>query len=369
MIFVFAACILIGLWGCRPAARGTFNENCLSVRTTTCINGVFVLLVMLSHFYQYAAGYLTSAADEMYAQVRTDMGQTVVVTFFLFSGFGIMEQIKKRRQPYVNTIITHRLLKVLLHFDIAVLIFWVTEMLIGQTDSIPDLLLAMTAWTKLSIGNSNWFIFTTLCMYAVVFISFMVFRRSDVLALISVMLLTCVYVVLMLNSENYASRWYNTVFCFAAGMWLSYFRPALHRFFNKYKLAYYPAFVICLGVTAAVYMICGNVITGTASNLLYNVYAIGFALIPVLFAMKFTVGNRVTEWLGKHTFSIYILQRIPYIVFKDIGLHKVNVWLYFVVCIVSTVLIAWIFDMVIGRLDSLIWRGSSKRRMTADKAV
>lgn len=367
MIFIFAACILVGLLGCRPVARGTFNKDCLSVRTTTCINGVFVLLVMLSHFYQYAGGYLVSPADGMYADVRAALGQTVVVTFFFFSGFGIMEQIKKRRQSYVKTMITHRFLKVLLHFDIAILIFWVVGMLIGQRDSLPDLLVALTAWSKLSVGNSNWFIFTTLCMYVAVYISFMIFRRNDLFALICMTLLTGVYVVLMLNSVNNASRWYNTVFCFAAGMWLSYFKERAGNFFERYKSAYYPIFVACIGLTAAVYMICG-MLTDVWSALLYNVYSICFVLVIILFAMKFTVGNRVTYWLGKHTFSIYILQRIPYIVFRYLGLREVNVWLYFAVCAVSTILIAWVFDLLVGRLDSIIWRSGLKKPGSAKTA-
>ena len=47
--------------------------------------------------------------------------------------------------------------------------------------------------------------------------------------------------------------------------------------------------------------------------------ALCFALLVVFGSMKFTVHNRVLEWLGKHTFEIFILQRLPMKVLSKAG--------------------------------------------------
>lgn len=85
-------------------------EESLTVSRTTCVNGIFVLLVFLSHFCQYMD---TSALPffQPYLLLRSILGQLIVAPFLFYSGYGVSEQIKKRGIEYVNAIPKSRMLK------------------------------------------------------------------------------------------------------------------------------------------------------------------------------------------------------------------------------------------------------------------
>jgi len=62
------------------------------------------MLIFLSHAEQYFK--LDSAYDTAYAAVSEHMGQLVVVMFFFYSGYGMMESVKKKGSSYVSRIMT-----------------------------------------------------------------------------------------------------------------------------------------------------------------------------------------------------------------------------------------------------------------------
>lgn len=356
LIILFFLCFLILFWKIkkRPAA-----STPLAPSVTTSINGVFVLLVMISHFYQYAGSYLTSDFDMLYKSARYILGQGVVATFLFFSGYGMMEQMQKKKRAYARRILLDRLPKVLLHFDIAIFLFFLMGLGFGHTETPMSMIKALLGWSKLSVGNSNWFIFTTLCLYVIVFIAFFFYREKPLPCLLATTALTFGYVFLMVHSENNISRFYNTVFCFVIGMWFSYLKEPFYRFVRKHIACYLMAMVACVGIGVGAYILCRGKDT-TFYHLLYNLYALAIAFFFVLLAEKFSFGNPILLWLGKHTFPVYILQRIPYILFKEWGLLEFNLPLYFIACVVCTLLFAYLFNRFTEWLDGLIWKKKAK---------
>ena len=352
MIFLFLACLAPAFVGLRWRRA---DEDPLAPAVTSSINGIFVLLVMLSHFYQYAGSYLQSAPDAWYAGVRSVMGQIIVSTFLFFSGYGIMHQITKKKRPYARKILTDRLLKVLLHFDLALLLFLGLGFCFGYKNDLATVLKAVIAWSKLSVGNSNWFIFTTFCLYIIVFLAFFFYKEKPLPCLLAVTVLTFVYIALILCSENDSSRFYNTVFCFVGGMWFSYLKEPIRRFWRKSLLCYVGSLAVTVAVGVGSFLLCYGK-GAPIYHLLYNLYALAVAMLFTMLAEKLVFGNRLLLWLGKYTFPIYILQRVPYILFRELGLLAYNRILYMIVCVAGTVLFAVGFQYLTDRLDALIWR-------------
>ncbi|MBE6638230.1 MAG: acyltransferase [Ruminococcaceae bacterium] len=352
MIFLFILCFGILFIGVRKRAKG---ENPLAPAVTTSINGIFVLMVMLTHFYQYAGKYLTSLPNTAYGTARFIMGQTVVATFLFFSGYGMMEQISKKKQSYARSIFKNRFLKVLFHFDLALILFIIMGIVFKRPDKPLKILTSLIGWSKLSIGNSNWFMFTTFCLYIIVFIAFFRYDEKKPIRSLSIMTaLVGIYILLICLSPNNSSRFYNTVFCFVVGMWFSHFKNHFFAFIRKSKKNYIFSLILCVAVGTVFAILC----TGhenVVCNLLYNFYALAVAFFFILLAEKLTFGNKVLLWLGKYTFPIYILQRIPYILFREVGLLTYSIPLYFIVCVVSTLILAYCFQHLTNWLDRLIW--------------
>ena len=76
---------------------------------------------------------------------------------------------------------------------------------------------------------------------------------------------------------------------------------------------------------------------------IYNICAVSFVCVIVCLCMKFTFSNRFYTFIGSHVFWIYILQRIPMIIFQN----KINnYYIYFVVCFVITILLSIVFKRI-----------------------
>ena len=112
MFYLFIIYILICLYKIDFKNIESHNDECLTVKSTTMINGVFVIMIIFSHFNQYVI--YTNSLDVIYYEIFKKIGQLMVTTFFLYSGYGIYESIKKKGKDYINGFIKHRFLKVFL---------------------------------------------------------------------------------------------------------------------------------------------------------------------------------------------------------------------------------------------------------------
>ena len=113
------------------AAEGQFHTDYLSKSNTTAINGIFVVLVFLCHFAQYVK-FSPDFIDQSFVFFKSHLGQLVVTTFLFFSGYGIICSISKKGSDYIKSIPKKRFLSVLIHFDIAVILFMVVNVLLGK---------------------------------------------------------------------------------------------------------------------------------------------------------------------------------------------------------------------------------------------
>lgn len=76
-------------------------EYSLSVPQTTCIKGIFVVLIFLSHSCQYI-DTKTLPFFRLYLLLGSILGQLIVAPFLFYSGYGVMEQIKDKGESYVD---------------------------------------------------------------------------------------------------------------------------------------------------------------------------------------------------------------------------------------------------------------------------
>ena len=310
-------------------------EHALSISQTTCINGIFVILVFLSHFCQYVD---TSSMPyfQPYLFLRSHLGQLIVAPFLFYSGYGIMEQIKTKGNRYVNDIPRKRIIKTWLHFALAIVLFLLVDLFIEAHYPIKQIILSFFAWE--SVGNSNWYIFAILCMYIATYVAFKCCSQKKT-SIILVGAFSCIYIVTMHFFKD-GSWWYDTVLCYPAGMALSYSKDKFMRCIERYKL---PALITCALITLFLYMLQGNIIA-------HELLAILFCLDIILICSIIRIENQVLLFLGKHTFEIYILQRIPMILLQNrIG----GGYAYLILSFLSTIAIAVVFRKLERKVDLL----------------
>ena len=184
-IFILIAIICSGL---TAAKKNEFFKDYCSPKNTATINGIFSVLIFLSHSVQYLK--LDGVLDGPYFDLRKFLGQLVVVTYLFYSGYGIMESARKKGTAYIKDMPKNRLFKLWYHFGIVVILYIITAFITGRKLDLLKTILAFTGLT--SVGNSNWYMFVTFAMYIIIIVSFLMFRKSNVLALG----LTCVLTLL-----------------------------------------------------------------------------------------------------------------------------------------------------------------------------
>ena len=299
-------------------------KRALDKEQTTCINGMFVVLVFLSHFGQY---------ERMpWNKPILAIGQLMVAPFLFFSGYGIMEQIKKKGDEYIDHMPRKRIFKFYIHFSMALCIYLLLSFILDKDYSLSRIIWSFTALS--SIGNSNWYVFAILAMYIIVYISFKCFRKNGIA---SCAIMTFFYIILMKAFKG-QDWWYNIILCFPAGMVLSKYKDKVYSIIRK------PIFFVCMLILALVLYIFHLCIFA------YEVIAISLCFLIVDICAYKEIKNDLFQFLGQYVFEIYILQRVSMIIFK----RYFHEWIYFLICIVVTFGLAYVFKRLETKIDMLI---------------
>ena len=337
MIAFYAGILILCFWKISFSKKRFFNDF-LQRDQCDSIKGIFILLVFVRHILQYiiASGYDFSALpDQLFLKIDKELDQLIVVMFLFYSGDGIMESIFKKKTDYVKSMPLKRILPTILNFDVAVLAFFVLNLLIGREMSVSEVLLSFTGWD--SIGNSNWYIFVIVLCYAIVWLSFFITSKAQALnpqrALVFASFLFIIALIILALTKK--EWWYNTIFAFDAGLLFSYFKekiiPTLQK---KYGLVFF---------LSAIAFIALHLLHKRIPSPLFNLECIIFALGVVLITMKVKIKNPALLWLGEHLFPLYIYQRLAMIALSRIddgAFVKSNPLVYMLICCAIMILIA-----------------------------
>ncbi len=307
-------------------------EEYISPSQTSAINGIFVMFVFLRHFKQYIE---LGRYDAYFKACDSWLGQLIVTTFLFYSGYGIMYSIM-HKDNYVRTI-PKRALKLLIRFDVAIILFLIVGLIIGKHYPLQRILLSFTGWK--SVGNSNWYIFVVLCLYVFTFVAGIILKNKYLL--IALFVAACglgyIFVVSLLGKGTY---WYDTILCYPAGMLFAVNADKINSILKKSMAGRVLSIIFTFVLFILCYNLRSNISDPYAKVLMYELTAIFFVLFIVALTTVFVVSNAVLVWLGRFVFEIYILQRIPMILLKD----KIpGTGLYFALCFAITLVISVIF--------------------------
>lgn len=347
LVFILVLAFLI-CSGLTVAKKDEFYRDYISPQNTNTINAIFSVLIFLSHAVTYIK--LDGVLDAPYFEFKAFHGQLVVVTYLFFSGFGIMESIKKKGNDYVKAMPKNRFFKLWYHFAIAIVLFTIVAIVIGKEYSLTRWALSFTGFK--AIGNSNWYMFDTFVLYIMVIVSFLVFKRAHKIALLCVCLLSVGYVVLAKN-VGLSSVFYSTVLCFPLGMIFSTAKPRIDKIFMKNDIIWFTGFFAGVVIFAFFSQ-------NRNQNFLFYVLFTFFALmVIVLFMMKVNIKSSVLDWFGQHIFSFFILQRIPMILLRAFGFNKDGCF-FVIISFFATVFLSVIFDAFTNKLDSIIFKNKKQ---------
>lgn len=309
-----------------------FNDPFSKIQTTS-INGFFVIMVFIRHFFQYVDA---GKYDHVLWAVNSYSHQLIVVSFMFFSGYAIMLKLSENRE-YINKM-PKKIIFLWLHFVLCLVFFLVLNFVMGKTFSLHNILLSL--FGLYSIGNSTWYVVAIICLWIITYVSFKLFKE-DRYSIISIAVLMILYSAVFHKIKS--ALWYNTIIAYLLGILFYKYMKKTEKIIKKGGPSYWVLFIISITV----------VVAGTFKTNLYlfEIQVVFFVLFLVLACYKIQVGNNVLSFLGTYVFEIYLLQRLPMIALQNQIDSNI---LYFIVCFAITIILALVFKKVTIQLDKII---------------
>ena len=304
------------------------NKDYLSKDNTKIINGIFVVIVFLSHFSTYITK--TDITEQIILKIVGLFGQLMVTTFLFFSGYGLFESIKKK-ENYIDNFLKKRFFPIYFNFFLAVILFIFANLILGNNIKINQVLLSFIGWD--SVGNSNWYMMLVFFQYLAFFIVFKYIKVSNFYRLIIMLITSILYIeIIGIFKDSY---WIDTVLCFNYGLFFSYYKDKIDKIILKNNIITISLFILSLLLFIPLKLHYGVYF--------HNVTSIVFVSIIVLVLTKFKSNSKILSYLGENVFWVYILQRIPFMLFKGI---INNNYLYLLVSIIVTLLLTIVMNKV-----------------------
>ncbi|MBR2869292.1 MAG: acyltransferase [Clostridia bacterium] len=358
MVFFLAALLVLCLVGIKFSGKNGF-EDYMSPQKTGSIKGVFTVIVLFSHVRQYLS-LDASPFNKPYVDFLSFLGQLMVVMFLFYSGYGVTLGLMKK-EGYVKTLLSRRALKVWIHFDIAVLIYWLLGLALGKNYPVKKLLLSFIGLD--SVGSSIWFIFVTLILYIVTWLSFRFIKKRIIISTCIATLLSVVAVILLFVFKKYESWWYDTLLCYPLGMWYAIAKP----YIDKALLPNIGKWLACTGVTLTAFITLYYFFEQSRRDrAIFVPMSFIFTLLLVFISMRMSVNNGVLRWLGTRVFGVYILQRIPMTILYHFGFNN-NPVVFAAISFAVTLLIAEGFERCMALLDKKLDAGINKISFSTKK--
>lgn len=345
MVFLIVALILCCLWKVK-ISKG-FNFEYLSQDVSNSIKGIFAIIILFSHIRGYISLSPNNVFDTSFNIIISCIGQLMVAIFLFYSGFGINESFKKKKN-YFDTFFKRRILKTWAHFVLAVLLFFIASFFVPESYSLKQYVFCWIGWE--SIGNSNWFVFDILAIYLLVYFSAFILKligKENNNSLLCI--LTTIFAIFLWGMLFYFKRstwWIDTIMCFPLGMWYSYFKSNIEKFINSRKFSLWIVCIITIFIIWYIHF--GVDVLGVCSCI--------FCIVLIAILTKISINNSILRWLGKNSFSIYILQRLPMMfLFYYGGNLKEEPLIFSLITIFIVLCIADIFTRMTDIIDKKIF--------------
>ena len=348
MVIFVGVILLLSCLRIQYAGNGSFHHDYMDKDSIQAIKGIFLLLIFASHFSQYVS--LTGLLSRPYLVLKKGLGQLVVAPFLFYSGYGVAVSVQKKGLGYIRSMPKRRILKVLFQFDIAVILFWAAQKLLGNDVGIKHFLLSLIAWD--SLGNSNWYIFAILALYL---ISFLVCfglsaenGQEDRFHMTGWMIFTlslCLIWLLMRHRPDYC---YNTILAYAAGYLFALYKEPIEGLCFQSEHSYW----LAIGTLFLIFYVFRKSWEGNLTA--YEAASIVFGMIIVLLSAKFKIRNRILHYCGEHLFSLFILQRLPMMLLSNTIL-KDHIPLFFLCSLAGAFLLSWVFDHTVPQLFDAVF--------------
>lgn len=308
----------------------------MSIEYTNCMRGIFAILVVIHHLYQYS-GLLRGTYISVILQL---FGVLSVAMFFFFSGYGLMFSSDKKN--YVEHFFSKRFIPLYCFYVFLIILYTLWAIVLENRFSLK-LFLKSFLFGGTEVTN-GWYLQTTFIAYLIYILVFKAFKSSKRrLVFFGVGILAyCV----VCWSYNLGIIWYQTIPCMVFGMVFFYKKKNIDQLLKKYS---WITFIVCSIVFVACFVLSAISKVDVIFDVLYSLFFV-CAMITLSYILCNTalIDNRFTSLCGKYSLEIYVTHGL---FLRLIKLQYIkNIYVYILVVIIGTILSSIIVKQVYTKM-------------------
>ena len=310
-----------------------YSNQSLSVETTTNLQIIAVLFVILHHLSQILRDY----PDSFLSSRLIIAGRLAVGLFFFVSGYGLIKQFKQKGKSYLDTFFKKKGMSILLPFLLAMIVYFVYRNLIGELNF-------SAAMYSLVNGNpfvgNGWFTMMIIYLYVVFFVSASLSKENDLLLFL--ILITCVIVITLIsNLLSYGEWWTNAVFCFPLGVvWGAKEGEMTNFLFKRYR--------VTIGAVAVLFSLFFY------NPIIRSLSVLFFVVLIIICSYKVTFKSPIFHLLKPFSFELYLYQGLFIPLLRSKIFFIGNRLLYVCSVIMATALLTYLMYFIASSIRNTI---------------
>ena len=312
-------------------------DTYLSQGTSQSVKGILALIVVLSHL----RNNISWLNDTVLGMLFTASGYLAVAMFLFYSGYGITFQYMKRGKAYIKAFPKKRIFDLYVKYVI-VLFIYIVFYLLRNSKILWQSILKSLLFGGTIVAN-GWYIQVILLSY-LMFYFITKYLPQKYLPL--GFLLEFVIYLLIYKALNLSGLYIQSYLAYIFGAFYAFYQKRIEKFFKNIK-----RFCICLFVTFILFsltLLCGNLlsINVTIKLIIKCFSSVFFVFLVLLILLIINFRNRVSEFLGKISFEIYMIHGIFLSVFIGLSNKMYGLIYCFAVCglsIICALILNWIF--------------------------
>ena len=296
------ALLIITIIGMRPVKPfSSFNDDYLSLSTGKYYRGVFAIVIVLHHIMQNTStGYIMPQF--------LGAGVVGVAFFFFMSGYGLQKSYMKKGTDYRKGFLIKRLAPILTEYVIVTIICQLLYLTLGTVYTPIDVFRKIAE--GFPIAPASWFIISISVFYIVYYLLMVVCKKHYMFMVVGAFIY-CILNLIVCKKLDFGMWWYDANHLLVIGMLWAILEDKILPFIKRFYIVLAPVIWICF---IGVYLFDGTILTYIhiphPDFVIAVVTTTLFIFSFILFSLKFTIGNKILEFLGGISLEIYLMHGV-----------------------------------------------------------
>ena len=374
--FIFySALAVILLIGVKPAAKGKWREESLSLKASKGLLGFCAVSIMLHHMSQTI---FFANEDPGILLFMVDIGVCFVGMFFFFSGYGLYSSLRDK-PDYLKGFLLNRIPTILVPFYVCNFVFILGSYLWGYEFKEGELLPYLTG--VILMNSQMWYIVEIFILYLLFYIVFRLIKnRNAACTVYTVCVLALIAFSLRLGHDTttptqglwfHGEWWYNTTILMPAGIFFAKWQRQILGFVRKFY-----GIVLLIAVLLVAFFYNRTMYMLHTTGYWYEwqgypgdtekwqtlaaqaPFVIMFVFTVIVVLQKIELGNKILDFLGAIALELYLIHNL-FLLYMPIR-NRVG---YIMACYAASIVLAMVIHWIDSKLLRLMRRIGRKEKL------